>query len=61
MSEMDKPSRFTGAAPENLVVGYVRSSAAPSQPSAERQAYLIKEYATRRGLCLTLVFEKGVR
>lgn len=61
MSEMDKPSCFTGAAPENLAVGYVRSSAAPSQPSAERQAYLLTEYANRHELCLTLIFEKGVR
>jgi len=61
MIEMDKPSRFTGAAPDNLAVGYVRSSTEPAKPSLEKQSYLVREYAACRGLRLTAVIKEGVR
>jgi hypothetical protein len=61
MSEMDQPPRFTGAAPEGLAVGYVRTSAEPAQPSAEKQKYLLSEYVVRRGLRLANIFEEGAQ
>lgn len=61
MNQIDQPPRSTGAAPEGLIVGYVRTSTEHSQSSAEKQKYRLSEYAARRGLRLVLVFEEGSR